>query len=130
MNNSEIWLSIPITQASHEQVYANLIVENYNGLNIYIDINDAGPRCLLFSSFEAYSVFSVDAKNLYLEKNHGLPTGILFEVENSKYLKWLSTESLSLSCHFNLKHFVLIASNALIEVVTSKNYKIRYQQDE
>lgn len=50
----------------------------------------------------------------------------LFKITNSKYIKWLSDESCTISDHMPLIHFVMLAADSLVDIVTTYEPKVEH----
>lgn len=53
-------------------------------------------------------------------------TWTLFKVTNSQYIKWLSEESCTISDHMPLIHFVILAADSLVDIVTTYEPKVEH----
>lgn len=66
---------------------------------------------------------------LDLDKYYGhgfYATWTLFKVTNSKYIKWLSEESCTISNHMPLMHFVILAADSLVDIVTTYEPEVEH----
>lgn len=66
---------------------------------------------------------------LDLDKCYGhefYATWTLFKVTNSRYIKWLSEESCTISDHMPLVHFVILAADSLVDIVTTYEPKVEH----
>lgn len=130
MNNHENWRNIYCAEADLYKIRLRAIVEDYDGLKIYLTI-DSFEKFLLFESFESYSVLGSSAreqrlKNVFID----IKSGIFFKAIDSDYLKRLSVESSKMSDLLNLNHFVIVTNSVLIEVISVVELpKLNFQQN-
>lgn len=118
MNNHEIWHNISDIEIDLYKIQLKKIVEDYDGLKIYLTI-DAWEKCLLFESFESYIVLDSNAREKRFQDALIDKNGIFFKAINSDYIKWLSVESARMSDLLNLKHFIIVTNNGLIELISN-----------
>lgn len=119
-----------------KRYYIDMICEDHKGLKVVLsEFNDETTElhvtfddvaALLIKTDESFigSIIS-NLHERYREKFYRKWT--FFKVENSRYIKLLSEQSYTISDHYSLTHFALIAGDSILDIVISDdNPKVEF----
>ena len=120
-----------------EQFEFARVISDSGELTIFLQ----GSLSTLKIEFErAISVHCVDESNILNQvfeycrqwKEEGWGQWSLFLIENSNYLKWLSSENSGVleAMHKNLRHYQFVTSYDIVDVISNETPKVSFSEEE
>jgi hypothetical protein len=122
----EIWKHWNPIQGMAVKFYKKSLVDNTQGLILTFQDTLSDKKLIVTFGKGTLSYRNTDEGSLlemlhYLEKNYKTDfygKRSLFEVENSEYIKWFLRESSGVYTNEEVKHYVFLTSDDVIEVLS------------
>lgn len=125
----ENWIQWGLEKELDEKYYINKIDDNSDTFLVFLtsNYNDEEKIIIEFKtlvhSYRSTTESGRLSKIDYLDKKYGkdfYSRWTFFQVENSEYVSWLERESCGIFSLEDLSHFSIIASDAVIDIISNK----------
>jgi len=106
-----------------KKVFLDALVDDYSGLSLYFSFNDATEKFKIF--FDSYISFRNSDESERFNSLAKMDKNVyFFEAYHSEYIEWITNESQGIRSSENLKHFIFITDNDIIEVLSLHKPKL------
>jgi hypothetical protein len=142
-NMSEKWIYWKIPGIKDENYYyIKMLVDGANGLEIFMEDasldeeNLVGTVKINFGFVESYrfcdehcrldlwnELSQKHEKSFFAKKN-------FFEIKNSKYIDWLNKASSGIAEEMDLKHYVIMDNNSILDIVFTGDPEFEFIKEE
>lgn len=99
------------------KLFLDKITDDENGLSIFISTDKERKLIINFDCFYSYRNTDESYRLNAINKLRGMSDASIFISTNSEYLYWFNCESLGIYSKENLKHYIILTSENVIDVV-------------
>ena len=126
---NEEWIKLESDVNIPEDSYVDIILDTKSGLELNLLSQDDVGYKIIFErahsyrrTYEALRLKTINEASEKYDNNIFEP--MILIIENSKYLEWVSKESYDISAMIGMKHYVIVDSDMIVEVISESNPKI------
>jgi len=129
MNNIHEWH--PIEHISKELPYIEYILDDYEGLKILLAYEKESKYMLItFDNFYGYRNFNESERlKTWAEMPELTTKWSLYRRKNSKFTKWLSSESLGIVEETNINHYIITTGDDVVEILAPEPPIVKWMKD-